>query len=57
MKQPPKSIFKRLILKTGLIKGLKRTSDKAVPKELKDFEVERGYTIRKASDSIHTYPG
>ena len=46
LKQPPKSNFKRLILKTGLIKGLKRMSDKAVPKGLKDFEVERGYTRR-----------
>ena len=46
LKQPPKSNFKRLILETGLIKGLKRMSDKAVPKGLKDFEVERGYTRR-----------
>ena len=46
LNQPPKSNFKRLILKTGLIKGLKRMSDKAVPKGLKDFEVERGYTRR-----------
>ena len=46
LKQPPKSNFKRLILETGLIKGLKRMSDKAVPKGLKYFEVERGYTRR-----------
>ena len=54
LKQPPKSNFKRLILKTGLIKGQKRMLDKAVPKKLKDFEVERGYTRRPP---IQTYPG
>ena len=42
--QPPKSSFKRLILRTDLIKGLKRMSDKSCPKGLKAFEVERGHT-------------
>ena len=46
LKHPPKSNFKRLILETGLIKGLKGMSEKSVPKELKDFEGERGYTRR-----------
>ena len=41
--QPPKSNFKRLILETALIKGLKRMLDKSFPKGLKYFEVERGY--------------
>ena len=44
--QPPlqTDYFKRLILETGLITGLRRMSDKSIPKGLKDFEVERGYT-------------
>ena len=41
-----KNNFKRLILGTTLIKGLKRKMDKSVPKGLKDYEVERGYTKR-----------
>ena len=44
--QPPKSSLKRIILETGLIKGLRRMSDKACPKGLKDFEVERDFTRR-----------
>ena len=54
LKQPPKSNFKRLILETGLIKGLKGMSDKAVPKGLKDFEVERGFTKRPPIPHIPT---
>jgi len=45
-RQPPKSNFKKLILETGLIKGLRRMSDKSCPKGLKYFEVKRGYTKR-----------
>jgi hypothetical protein len=47
LKQPPKSNFKRLILKIGLIKGLKGMSNKSFPKGLKDYVVERGYTRRR----------
>ena len=43
-RQPPKSSFKRLILGTDLIKGLKRMSDKSFPKGLKAFGVEMGHT-------------
>ena len=43
-KQPPKSSFKKLILGTVLLKGLKRMSDKSCPNGLKAFEVERGHT-------------
>ena len=43
-KQPPKSSYKKLILETVLLKGLKRMSDKSCPKGLKAYEVERGHT-------------
>jgi hypothetical protein len=43
-KQPPRSSFKKLILGTVLLKGLKRMSDKSCPNGLKAFEVERGNT-------------
>ena len=43
-KQPPKSSFKKLILGTVLLKGLKRMSDKSCPNGLNAFEVERGHT-------------
>ena len=43
-KQPPKSSFKKLILGTVILKGLKRMSDKSCPKGLKAFKVERGHT-------------
>ena len=43
-KQPPRSSFKKLILGTVLLKGLKRMSDKSCPNGLKAFEVERGHT-------------
>ena len=46
LRQPPKSNFKRLIIETGLITGLKWMSDKSNPKGLTDFEVERGFTKR-----------
>jgi hypothetical protein len=43
-KQPLKSSFKKLILGTVLLKGLKRMSDKSCPMGLKAFQVERGHT-------------